>query len=213
MNEVLKAEPNTAKRNQQHNTKLLYCWLWCLLGLWPNFRGINWPDIDLVWFMGNVSLLVRIAGCYSQKTRISAEGHCGHACWIPGDLEQALLVITIPNVDHTIATPGAESAKHRVVGNAVHRVHNFSLVLLNPTMALKSILPSLDFWTQIKELHGHSAFYAAKCIPSTIWVGCNAPRLVLERAFSLLLSSSILKLSGVVDEDKPAGGANDQLVL
>ncbi len=54
----------------------------------------------------------------------------------PGYLEEALFVVTVPDVDDTVSAPRAKRSIHSVVGDAVYWVHHFSLALLDAPVAL-----------------------------------------------------------------------------
>lgn len=62
------------------------------------------------------------------------------------------------------------------------------LATLTPPMTLEGILGSLCRFPSIEILHSNPPLYGAERVAGAVWMASYAPRLMLQRGLSLLLS-------------------------
>ena len=72
----------------------------------------------------------------------------------PVELAQPLLVISVPDIDVSVAAAGGEGVVVLVEADGVHRVDVLDAVLLHP-VALERVLLLLRLGARVQVLHGH----------------------------------------------------------
>ena len=72
-------------------------------------------------------------------------------------------------------------------GHGIDGEDGLSAILISP-VALEGVLGSLRRRPGMEVLHSHPPLYGAQRVASAVWVALYAPRLMLQRGLSLLLS-------------------------
>lgn len=89
---------------------------------------------------------------------------CGS--WLPTDLEQPLLVVAIPYVDHTIATTGCKRAKQGMIRDGADRVYYINPVLIAPMtlhVTQQQQQQQKQWWPKCDKLCGKGLASPARC--------------------------------------------------